>query len=128
MARLETDVKEEELLYRVVRCSSQLRERPAADLIWPSGRWESAGHRTHNEFVVLELCSQAPRCVTGLSMVLPGTDAGPRRCQVHYSENSPKGSWREAWRFDFEVCSKEDTAFQTRHDYDAPTRADDFKE
>lgn len=107
--------REVPLQFSVVRWSSQRPEHPAAELCKSTGRWETAPLHVRHEFVVLELANHRPCNVTSLSLTMPGSDAAPRHCRVHYARESADGPWREAWRFD--VRSNDEPSHYTSHDY-----------
>eukprot|EP00929_Paragymnodinium_shiwhaense_P022987 TRINITY_DN14505_c1_g1_i1.p1 TRINITY_DN14505_c1_g1~~TRINITY_DN14505_c1_g1_i1.p1 ORF type:complete len:733 (+),score=175.52 TRINITY_DN14505_c1_g1_i1:107-2305(+) len=109
----ESDGKELELSYDVVRASSQRSDAPASALRQAGGRWETALNQVRGQFFVVELSEAA--CVTGISFELPGNDSGPRACRLAYSKDSVDGPWKDA--FKFEILAREDTAVSYTHSY-----------
>eukprot|EP00747_Dinoflagellata_sp_TGD_P212383 gnl/TRDRNA2_/TRDRNA2_85474_c0_seq2.p1 gnl/TRDRNA2_/TRDRNA2_85474_c0~~gnl/TRDRNA2_/TRDRNA2_85474_c0_seq2.p1 ORF type:complete len:920 (+),score=130.05 gnl/TRDRNA2_/TRDRNA2_85474_c0_seq2:177-2936(+) len=112
---------EVELVFSIVRWSSQGKDGPATNLAKNFGKWETAPLHVHNEYVVLEFAQ--PCCVTGVQLSLCANDMSPRQCRMQYSRVSANGPWREAWRFD--VKSVHDATWKSVHDYAAGT--EEFK-
>lgn len=99
------EVRETEVAYSIVAWSSQHSEYPASELLTLGGCWEAWPNHVTNQYVVLEVKGQQRKCITGVSLGLPGTDAGPEKCRVFFSTESAEGPFREAWKF--QVASKD---------------------